>query len=148
MNNNPDLEIDFMGYNPFFITNKLKKYNYIKGMPIDAYLEILPNLDYSICIVPLHDNPFNHSKSNIAWLESTYAGAVCLAPNFKEWRKPGIINYTDKEDFSVKLQAMINGEYNLAALHKRAWDYIQSELSLTKVNELRWNVIKRLLKQQ
>ncbi len=148
MNNNPDWSIDFIGYNPFFITNKLKKSNYTKGMPIDMYLDILPDLDYSICIVPLHDNPFNHSKSNIAFLESTYAGAVCLAPSFMEWQRPGIINYTNKEDFGKKLKAMMDGEYDLKDLHSKAWNYIQSELSLTKVNELRWNVIKRLLKQQ
>ncbi len=143
MNNNKDWGLDFIGYDPFFITEKLSNSSYTEGVPIDLYINMLGDFDYSVCIVPLHDSPFNRSKSNIAWQESTYAGAVCLGPDFPEWQRPGIINYTSVEDFGVKLQKIIAGEYDLKALHTQSWNYIKDNLSLSEVNKLRYQILKR-----
>lgn len=145
MTQKKDWRINFYGYNPFFITNKTKNSTYIKSIPIDKYIGILHKLNNSICIVPLHDNAFNHSKSNIAWQEATYAGAVCLAPNWEEWNKPGIINYENKADFKIKLKAMIKGEYDLKRMHQKSWQFICNNLNLQKVNKLREEIIMHSL---
>lgn len=143
----PDWHIDFLGYNPFFITDKLSNSAYVKRFELDIYIEYLHKLNYSICIVPLHDSPFNRSKSNINYLEATYAGAVCLAPDWEEWQKPGIINYKDQADFRQKLKAMIAGEYDLKDLHQKSWQYIVDNLSLAKVNKLRWEIMRQQVLQ-
>lgn len=141
MNQNKKWEIDFMGYDPFFITSQISNCGYEPRMTIDKYMGILDKLNYSICIVPLVDIPFNRSKSNIAWIESTYAGAVCLAPDWEEWQKPGVITYKNKADFASKLKAMISGEYDLSRLHKKSWQYISTHLSLENVNKSRLEII-------
>jgi glycosyltransferase involved in cell wall biosynthesis len=148
MNDNPKWRIDFMRYNPFFITNKIKNFTYTKKLSLDQYFGVLGRLNHSICIVPLHNCPFNHSKSNIAWIESTYAGAVCLAPNFEEWKRPGIVNYTDPEDFGKKLYAMTTGKYDLKDLHRQSWQYISENLLLENVNNKRYELIMTLYQRQ
>lgn len=43
------------------------------------------------CVVPLENIPFNHSKSNIAFLEGALAGAVTIAPAYMpEFNLPGV----------------------------------------------------------
>lgn len=145
MNSNKKWTLDFIGYNPFFITGHIK-HTYTPKMDLDSYFELLPKLNHSICIVPLHDCEFNRSKSNIGFIEATYAGAVCLAPDFKEWNHPGIINYSDQKDFGDKLTAMIKGEMDLKAFHAQSWQYISDHLSLDKVNEERYSIIEKLRK--
>jgi len=143
MNSNKKWTLDFMGYNPFFITEHIR-HSYTPKMELDSYFEVLPRLNHSICIVPLHDCEFNRAKSNIGWQEATYAGAVCLAPDFEEWNYPGIINYTDQKDFEEKLTAMIKGEMDLKAFHTQSWQYINDHLSLDKINEERYKIIEQL----
>ncbi len=143
VNSNKKWAVDFMGYNPFFISEHID-HSYTPKMDLDSYFEILPKLNHSICIVPLHDCEFNRSKSNIGWIEATYAGAVCLAPDFEEWNHPGIINYSDQKDFEEKLTAMIKGEMDLSAFHAKSWQYITEHLSLDKVNEERYSIIEKL----
>ncbi len=98
----------------------------------------------TLVIVPLEDISFNHSKSNIAWLEATAAGAIVLAPNWPEWQKPGIINYTDIENFGVRFQAILRGEFDLDSLWAQSRDHILSNLSLRDVNKTRYTLVERL----
>jgi hypothetical protein len=148
LNKNEKWRIDFMGYNPFFITNKIKNHTYTRKLSLDKYIDLLPRLNHSICIVPLHECPFNRSKSNIAWIESTYAGAVCLAPDWEEWQKPGVVTYKDKADFHAKLKAMISGKYPLKKLHQQSWQYISENLTLDKVNKLRYELMLHKYQQR
>ena len=116
------------------------------------YFNYLSKINGKISIVHLSHRPeeidFNKSKSNIAWIESTYAGLAVLAPDWPEWRRPGIVNYTDKEDFRQKLTSMMKGEYNLESLRQASWKYIREELTLEKTNEIRYDLIKQHLTEQ
>jgi len=97
-------------------------------------------------IVPLKSNSFNLCKSNIAWIEATCAGAVVLAPDLEEWRRPGIINYTDPKDFQVKLRALMQ-EYRDGAMHPGVYEsraYLQEQLRLDQVNQARWQILNEL----
>lgn len=96
-----------------------------------------------IHIVPLCNNPFNLSKSNVSWIEATAAGAVVLAPTLPEWIKPGIVNYTNEKDFGKKL-AQLMGEWNNGQRHPNvelSRKHIEQHYLLSKVNDIREKVL-------
>ncbi len=99
----------------------------------------------SAMIFPLHEHPFNRCKSNIAWLEATFAGAACIAPDWAEWRHPGVLNYTDEHSFSDQMNSVMRGDVDVEDLARTSWAYIQDNLTLEKVNKLRWQVVTSLL---
>lgn len=144
-NGNIEWNIEFMGMYPLSVTDYIESI-FIPYMDKNSYFRYLSEVEGSISIVPLSHRPeeldFNKSKSNIAWLEATYAGMVCLCPDWPEWRKPGIVNYKDNLDFKEKLTAMIEGKFDLKSLHQLSWQYICSELTLEKVNQQRLSVIR------
>lgn len=117
----------------------IKPTNIVVTPPIDAvvYFRLLEKIRPSLFIVPLDDNPFNRAKSNIAWIEATHAGAVTIAPDFEEWRKPGIINYRTTKEFGELLDVAIRGAIDLNACWKLSASYINEHLTLSKINELR-----------
>jgi len=97
----------------------------------------------AIHFVALEDTPFNRCKSNIAWLEATHAGAVTLAPNFEEWRRPGIHNYRDPSDFEHQLRVLI--QQNEADRRKdvaQSRKFIRQNLLLSQVNQMRLEVLR------
>lgn len=111
--------------------------------PIE-YLAFLKRTAPALMVVPLDDNAFNHSKSNIAWLEATHAGAACLAPDFPEWRRPGIINYRSAEEFGEKLEAFMRGEIDGYQCWKQSAEYIVKDLTLASVNNLRARIAMQI----
>lgn len=59
-----------------------KRYEFVDGKRGDGWVKgIFPELHMDIALAPLHDNIFNHGKSNIKWQESTRAGACLVASN-------------------------------------------------------------------
>ena len=74
--------------------------------PID-FLNIFKSAKSTVHIVPLEHTQFNLAKSNIAWIEATYAGAATIAPKFGEWLLPGIINYDSPDSFTHQLTSVL-----------------------------------------
>lgn len=72
------------------------------------YMVSLRTRHPGVMVKPLVDIPHNRAKSNCAWLEATYAGSVCLAPDWPEWQEPGILNYSDVKDCKEKMETVIN----------------------------------------
>lgn len=142
-NNNPDWVFKFFGFNPEFFDEKLN-YNHYDIVELFESFDRLKRFNSKIHIVTLYDRPFNKSKSNICWIEATISGSVVLAPDWEEWRMPGIVNYTTKEDFADKLQAMLDGDYNLTQLFEQSRDYILNNLSLEIVNRDRVKILQEL----
>jgi hypothetical protein len=134
----------FMGYNPWFITNGMEKghYTYHKSEDLMIYFRNLRKVKPQLVHFPLMPNALNFGKSNIAWIESTAAGAVIIAPDWEEWRKTGVINYTSQEHYGELLTRSLDGD---AELWKQSRDYIMENLTLDKVNEQRVRIIERLL---
>jgi hypothetical protein len=113
-------------------------------MYMDAFARLGPWLH----IVPLANNGFNRSKSNLAWLEATAAGAVVLAPALEEWQRPGIVNYKDASDFGNKLSRLMD-EFNAPGCHPNVTlsrAYIRENLSLRCLNAQRWEILNELWK--
>lgn len=106
------------------------------------YFEFLAAIRPALMIVPLEDFPFNHAKSNIVWLEGLHAGAVTLAPDWPEWRRPGIINYKNPEDFGDKLDNFMSGGFDTASLWRQSRDYVFENLLLSTVNRRRESIIR------
>lgn len=95
-------------------------------------------------IVPLVDHYFNRVKSNLAWLDGTLAGAVCLVPDWPEWQEPGQFRYRagDREDFAYKLEKLISMPRDQKReLWQESFDFIEKNLLLSKVNSVREEII-------
>ena len=65
---------------------QLSKHDYIKPMDPILYLRQIQKDRPKAFIVPLKDIQFNHSKSNIAWLEATACGALCYGSQVGEFK--------------------------------------------------------------
>lgn len=83
---------------------------HLKELPFIDYMVSLRTRSPGVIVKPLADIPHNRAKSNCTWLEATYAGAVCLAPDWPEWREEGIINYKEVSDCKELMRKLINDE--------------------------------------
>ena len=138
-------EWHFMGYNPFTLTNlpelntKIKCH---KGEDIRLYNRNLMSLKPRMMHVPLVDNALNRAKSNIAWIEATYVGAVTVAPNWEEWQRPGVICYDSPDDYK---RLLMEHSRDYAKCWRESMDYINKNLLLSHVNQKRKDIIEKLM---
>jgi hypothetical protein len=132
--------IKFMGENPFF----LQKYSLLLRRDTVQYLHYIKKLRPKLFIVPLIDHQFNRAKSNIAWLEATSAGAVCLATDLPEFNRPGIINFSNPRNFYNVFKKAVK-DYYLEAYHAESLAFIRENLTTEKVNELRVMAINEIV---
>jgi hypothetical protein len=116
-----------------------------KAVDIVDYHAILARMMPRIVVVPLSDSVFNHGKSNIAWIEATFAGGVCLAPDWPEWHRPGVVNYKDRDEFFAKLiELMAWSDEQIDANWKLSRDYIEKQLTIKTTNAQRSAIIDDL----
>jgi hypothetical protein len=141
INKNKKTEFYFMGSRFPYLESKCgDNYIIIPGTHILDYFKNIHKLNPNIFIYTLEDNKFNRGKSNISWIESTYAGAAVIAPEFlPEFVRPGISNFNGslKEAFyTVK-----KDKKTLKIMNDLSWDYIKENLLLSHVNQERYNSI-------
>ena len=140
----PDWTFIFQGMCPWMFKDTFP----LKWLSSEDIMKFLPSIQHSIKpaiqIVPLADNKFNRSKSNIAWIEGTSAGAAVLAPDWPEWQHPGITNYTDADDFQSQLIRLITSEG--ARLHNasQSLNKVKDSLLLSQTNNQRQLIIDDL----
>lgn len=141
---------EFLGDNLWFITDAMKQIDpkrviYHKGLSVIEYHQHIIDVAPKTFIAPLVDQGFNHCKSNIAFLEATFAGALCIAPKFKEWDVPGCITYDPKseEDFSDRFKAVMSGKLDAQVEIAQTW--VRENRALAKVNEARKQIIKEIM---
>lgn len=143
-----DLAFTFVGWNPWFLTDRMRPTQAIvtEKLSVGEFMKMVHATAPSIGYIPLHDSQFNRCKSNIGWLEMTWAGAACLVPDWEEWRSPGAITYKNHEDFRKALDLMAKMDSSqLQRYNRMAWDYIQENLLVSKVNHIRQEVIEALV---
>lgn len=146
MKANPSFTICFQGFHTYELMEQLGEQarRGVMQDPID-YFGALPNLCPKVVIVPLTDNTFNRSKSNIAWIEATFAGAVCVAPDWPEWQRPGVINYRDAEDFERKMSEAIQmSDEHQDHRWRESFDYITKKLTIDETNKPRALIVNQL----
>jgi hypothetical protein len=137
---NPDWKFIFMGAVPWMIDAPLV---YTSGRDIMEYFPALrEEIKPSVVIVPLEDSPFNRAKSNIAWLEATYAGAVCAATDFEEWIQPGVQVF-NKETFVKNVNFLLK-EASLSTMLAESHQEIHPDFCLSSINTLRRDIIESL----
>ncbi len=115
--------------------SRVKVYN---ATDVMSYFHILKETRPEWLIVPLKDSNFNRCKSDIAWMESTWAGAACLGPNMPEWSQCALQYnadhlYTQFKSFSFDAVRQVG--HNQAQLLGR---------SLTDANSQRWGILDEL----
>ena len=137
----------FCGMNAWMITEQMPHDNTIVAPAVDPleYFALLRRVRPQILVVPLAPNAFNAAKSNIAWLEATYAGAVCLAPEMDEWQRPGVLRYSSPKHFGQVLEQMMAGDIDLDAHWAASKAYIEEHLLLEHTNRLRAGVLSDLI---
>lgn len=144
----PKQSFVFVGWNPWFLTERLPKNQAIVSgaLPVGEFMDFLYATAGRIGIVPLHESRFNKCKSNIAWLEMTWSGGVVLAPDWEEWRHPGVVTYRNAEDFKAGLKALVEMEpEKLAEMHRMSWNHIVKHFTLMNVNPKRAETLMALL---
>ena len=139
----PEFEFNYIGYNPWFL-EQTKNVCFLRAMDVVDYFDNVFRLKPLGVQVPLHENIFNRCKSNIAYIEGSYWGAVCLTP---EWwgHLPGAITYTDNQSYYDALKNILTGGVDVEKMNNLAWDYVKSKLLLSKVNKIRAKLIKDLI---
>lgn len=139
----------FLGDVPWQVQAAFPRDRFIGGFGAEPYLymEAMGKLLPFVHIVPLADTKFNPAKSNLAWLEATAAGAVVIAPDWQEWQRPGVINYSNRQDFRDKLiQVMASfAEHKTHPKFLESRAFIREHLLLEQVNQWRWQILNQLV---
>ncbi len=132
----------------WWLHDQMPKDRCILSSPLDIieYLGLIQTIAPAITISPLLPTRFNLSKSNIAWMEGIYAGAVHVAPQIPEFtNKPGCVTYNDKVSFTDCMNILMKQtDENLQLQSQSGWDYITENLSLERINEHRIAIIETL----
>jgi len=110
-----------------------------------VYLANLRACAPDVMFFPLQDHPFNHCKANMCLMEAAWAGAPLICPDWEEWRIPGAINYKSEAECANVIDLVMSGEFDLRARAKESWDWVVSNRTLTKTNELRKKLIQDLV---
>jgi hypothetical protein len=121
-----------------------KNVSYCPPLDIIYYMRDLKKFAPSVAIVPLEDNDLNRSKSNIAYIEMVYAGAVPIVPDWEEWELPGVISYSDHDSFESAIDLAKNTT-NLNSSNREAVEYIRFNLLLKNINVQRLYLLKGIL---
>ena len=111
----------------------------IPSMDIIEYFHTFKALGSTFHVVPLEENDFNRAKSNIAWIEATWAGAATIAPyNMDEWQKPGILH----SPFFGCDSALFTDASVWQDAVKKSRAYIEKNLLLSHVNKQRARILE------
>lgn len=136
----------FIGDNLWFITDFMPKNNAVWSKAIDPieYFKHIYDISPMIIQVPLHESSFNKSKSNIAWIEGTFAGAATIAPDWEEWRHPGVLLYKNKEEYANLLDSAMSGKIDLAKNVKESWEHVKENFNLAKWATRRLELLREI----
>lgn len=139
---------DFIGYVPKQLAIESKNVGYTKPCNILEYFAHLTTAKkWKLFFVYLHDNDFNRSKSNIAWMEATLAGSLCLANKLPEWESLPCLHYEYPMHLSVSIdRAMKMKSDDRYDLWRKSRDYLYDNYTLGKTNESRYQLLSNHLK--
>ena len=105
--------------------------------------------DSDIAILPLRDNEFNRSKSDLKFIECAGNGTVVLASpvvyaNSIDEGKTGFI-YRDEREFTNKLNLLIKNKNLRRMVAEKAYDYVRFERLMSQHYEERLDWYRELL---
>lgn len=126
---------------PFLNPNHL----HVGWMPLQQYFTQFCNAKLDFLLTPLLETNFNRAKSNIAWIEATIAGAVCVAPVYlPEFEQPGVIHYAGEKGFTNVLKGIKEHKYDKRALLQQSREALE-DFRLSRINDLRFEIAEKLV---
>jgi len=110
------------------------------------YFETLYAIAPDYVIFPLENNLFNKCKSNIAWIEATQAGAVCIAPDYMpEFSRVPMKPYNTIDELKNIIEHINNDNSgHQQFLHGLAVEKLKSDFALSKINNIRLQIAANL----
>lgn len=134
INENKDWTFLFQGDRFEYIEQRTgDNHHIVGGMSIIQYFKYLLVENPSIMIFPLCNTPFNKAKSNISFLEATYAGAAFFGnKNLPEFEYEDLIY-----DFDRLSDALGYYPGSLKLTNELSWEYITDNLLLSNINKKR-----------
>lgn len=142
---NKDFNFAFIGYNPWYIAEEIgPQWESRSTSSVLKFFSVLHDVGAAINIVPLSDNTFNRSKSNIAFLESTIIGSSVLCPTWEEWQCDGASHYSSPNGFYLALTKMMKNLDECAKDNDVAREFIRKHFMLSKANAMRYKVFSEL----
>lgn len=144
----------FIGLKPWLLLKKygghLQKGDFIHNQwvkPVEKYLELFQSLHPHFVFVPLEENDFNRGKSNIAWLEGTFAGGACIAQSsMPEFAKVPTIQFSSIKSLDGLLKNAASNKLNDVRFERytESKALIERKYLLSQTNELRMKLINSL----
>ena len=116
-------------------------------MPTHNLWDYSRKLKPAVQMLCLTENQFTRSRSNMAQLDGTIAGAALLAPSWNHWDTPGVTHYDGLKDFESKLTALMRfSEINgVRPLVESSWEHIQEKQTFKAINVRQWEIVKSLV---
>lgn len=121
----------------------LSNYYCLQNLNIHQYFAFMVRVQPSVVIVPLKTNVFNMAKSNIAWLESTMAGAVTVMPHWTDYNIS--FQYDETDSFREAFINSLNYEYSRENVYKKSVSSIKDSFLLSQINKQRLHILKLLI---
>lgn len=145
-NNFPEFDWVFFGYYPPDFLERLdcKRVRQYEWVGVMEYFHKLFELRPKLTIVPWANIPFNQSKSNCSWIESTLAGGATLFPRWSTEHADGMIGYEDADDFERRLTSCLSTTemFPMERLVKKSFETLK-HYTLGEVNWARWSILER-----
>jgi len=143
----PQWKWTLIGNEVWYIKDKIDNCFHLDEVDTVDYHKFISDLASAIQINPLLDIPFNRAKSNISFIEGTYAGSATICPDMPEFQKPGAINYSDKkkDHFGYLLEKCMKSKEFRQKKYIESFEYVRENLLLSKINQKRLEIAEGLL---
>lgn len=143
---NPEWKLITIGHEPSFVTERVPQAEHFDHMMIPAFHHWLRHVcRASVMVVPLIQNEFNRCKSNIAWLEATFGGALCIGPDMPEWKVPGCMTYRPGEFAKALRTAIAMTPDDREAMVDASRRELEARYRVDVPNAVRYQVLKTMI---
>jgi glycosyltransferase involved in cell wall biosynthesis len=141
---NPDWVFLFIAQSPYFL-KQAPNLKYSEGLDVMNYFSALYNAAPAILTHPLVDSDFNRSKSMCSWLEATHAWSAFVGNDFEEFQRPGITHFGKTQSFYDAVSSLIKDPDKIGENISLSKKYVQENLTLEKVNQIRYKFFNKFL---
>ena len=136
-------EVTFFGLNKFMMYDLNKKAINVDWSSMFVYFTFMQRIEGDFGFYPLVRNDFNLSKSNIFAIECIANGMPVLADSyFPEFTIPGVIPYSNPNEFIELVTNIVNGNIDKVAAVKSGRNYVKEVLHIDLLNKKRWEILK------
>jgi len=138
-----DTEVTFFGLTKFMMYDLHKKAVNVDWSSMFVYFTFMQRIEGDYGFYPLVRNDFNLSKSNIFAIECLANGMPVIADSyFPEFNMPGVIHYSNPNEFLDLVKYIQICNIDKLALVKEGRNYIRETLHIDLLNRKRWEILK------